>query len=54
MRLTSVQQRAAVSICASVKSAVDRYGATLIVLNVPAKQLSARGMFSDWPAKTTF
>ncbi len=38
----------------SVKSAVDRDGDTLTVLDVLAKQVGIRGMFSDWPATTTF
>jgi glycerophosphoryl diester phosphodiesterase len=38
----------------SVKSAVDRDGDTLTVLDVLAKQVGVRGMFSDWPATTTF
>src|SRR5262245_4971610 len=38
----------------SVKAAVDRDGDTLTVLDVLAKQVGIRGMFSDWPATTTF
>ncbi|MEH2478278.1 hypothetical protein V1282_001635 [Nitrobacteraceae bacterium AZCC 2146] len=38
----------------SVKAAVDRDGDTLTVLDVLAKQVGVRGMFSDWPATTTF
>ncbi|MBR0718828.1 glycerophosphodiester phosphodiesterase [Bradyrhizobium liaoningense] len=38
----------------SVKSAIDRDGDTLTVLDVLAKQVGVRGMFSDWPATTTF
>ena len=38
----------------SVKSAIDRDGDTLTVLDVLAKQVGIRGMFSDWPATTTF
>jgi glycerophosphoryl diester phosphodiesterase len=38
----------------SVKSAVDRDGDTLTVLDVLAKQVGVRGMFSDWPGTTTF
>jgi glycerophosphoryl diester phosphodiesterase len=38
----------------SIKSAVDRDGDTLTVLDVLAKQVGVRGMFSDWPATTTF
>jgi glycerophosphoryl diester phosphodiesterase len=38
----------------SVKPAVDRDGDTLTVLDVLAKQVGVRGMFSDWPATTTF
>jgi glycerophosphoryl diester phosphodiesterase len=38
----------------SVKAAIDRDGDTLTVLDVLAKQVGVRGMFSDWPATTTF
>src|SRR5882672_6151861 len=38
----------------SVKKAIDRDGDTLTVLDVLAKQVGVRGMFSDWPATTTF
>ncbi|MBR1213393.1 glycerophosphodiester phosphodiesterase [Bradyrhizobium sp. JYMT SZCCT0180] len=38
----------------SVKPAIDRDGDTLTVLDVLAKQVGIRGMFSDWPATTTF
>jgi glycerophosphoryl diester phosphodiesterase len=38
----------------SVSSAIDRDGDTLTVLDVLAKQVGVRGMFSDWPATTTF
>src|SRR3954468_10527508 len=38
----------------SIKSAIDRDGDTLTVLDVLAKQVGVRGMFSDWPATTTF
>jgi glycerophosphoryl diester phosphodiesterase len=38
----------------SVKAAVDRDGDTLTVLDVLAQQVGIRGMFSDWPATTTF
>jgi glycerophosphoryl diester phosphodiesterase len=38
----------------SVKAAIDRDGDTLVVLDVLAKQVGIRGMFSDWPATTTF
>jgi glycerophosphoryl diester phosphodiesterase len=38
----------------SIKSAVDRDGDTLTVLDVLAKQVGVRAMFSDWPATTTF
>ena len=38
----------------SIRSAVDRDGDTLTVLDVLAKQVGVRGMFSDWPATTTF
>lgn len=38
----------------SVKPAIDRDGDILTVLDVLAKQAGVRGMFSDWPATTTF
>lgn len=38
----------------SIKPAIDRDGDTLTVLDVLAKQVGARGVFSDWPATTTF
>ena len=38
----------------SVKAAIDRDGDTLTVLDVLAKQVGVRAMFSDWPATTTF
>ena len=38
----------------SVRSAIDRDGDTLTVLDVLAKQVGVRAMFSDWPATTTF
>jgi glycerophosphoryl diester phosphodiesterase len=38
----------------SVRAAIDRDGDTLTVLDVLAKQAGIRGMFSDWPATTTF
>ncbi len=38
----------------SVKAAIDGDGDTLTVLDVLAKQVGVRGMFSDWPATTTF
>lgn len=38
----------------SVKKAIDRDGDTLTVLDVLAKQAGVRGVFSDWPATTTF
>ena len=38
----------------SIKSAIDRDGDTLTALDVLAKQVGIRGMFSDWPATTTF
>jgi glycerophosphoryl diester phosphodiesterase len=38
----------------SIKQAIDRDGDTLTVLDVLAKQVGIRGMFSDWPATTTF
>jgi len=38
----------------SIKAAIDRDGDTLTVLDVLAQQVGVRGMFSDWPATTTF
>jgi glycerophosphoryl diester phosphodiesterase len=38
----------------SVRPAIDRDGDTLTVLDVLAKQAGVRGVFSDWPATTTF
>jgi glycerophosphoryl diester phosphodiesterase len=38
----------------TVKSSIDRDGDTLTVLDVLAKQVGVRAMFSDWPATTTF
>jgi len=38
----------------SVKAAIDRDGDTLTVLDVLARQVGVRGVFSDWPATTTF
>ena len=38
----------------SIRSAIDRDGDTLTVLDVLAKQVGVRAMFSDWPATTTF
>jgi glycerophosphoryl diester phosphodiesterase len=38
----------------SVKAAIDRDGDTLTVLDVLAKQVGVRAVFSDWPATTTF
>src|SRR5437773_1120740 len=38
----------------SIRSVVDRDGDTLTVLDVLAKQVGVRAMFSDWPATTTF
>jgi glycerophosphoryl diester phosphodiesterase len=38
----------------SVKQAIDRDGDTLTVLDVLAQQVGVRGVFSDWPATTTF
>jgi glycerophosphoryl diester phosphodiesterase len=38
----------------SVRSAIDRDGDTLTVLDVLARQVGVRAMFSDWPATTTF
>ena len=38
----------------TVKAAIDRDGDTLTVLDVLAKHVGVRAMFSDWPATTTF
>jgi glycerophosphoryl diester phosphodiesterase len=38
----------------SIKGAIDRDGDTLTLLDVLAKQVGVRAMFSDWPATTTF
>jgi glycerophosphoryl diester phosphodiesterase len=38
----------------SIKGAIDRDGDTMTVLDVLAKQVGVRGVFSDWPATTTF
>jgi glycerophosphoryl diester phosphodiesterase len=38
----------------SVRKAIDRDGDTLTVLDVLAQQVGVRGVFSDWPATTTF
>ena len=38
----------------SIKAAIDRDGDTLTVLDVLARQVGVRGVFSDWPATTTF
>lgn len=38
----------------SIKPVIDRDGDTLTVLDVLARQVGIRGMFSDWPATTTF
>jgi glycerophosphoryl diester phosphodiesterase len=38
----------------SVNKAIDRDGDTLTVLDVLAQQVGLRGLFSDWPATTTF
>jgi len=38
----------------SIKGAIDRDGDTLTVLDVLARQVGVRAMFSDWPATTTF
>src|SRR5258708_28336438 len=38
----------------SVKTAIDRDGDILTVLDVLAKQVGVRAMFSDWPGTTTF
>jgi glycerophosphoryl diester phosphodiesterase len=38
----------------SVRAAIDRDGDTLTVLDVLAREVGVRAMFSDWPATTTF
>jgi glycerophosphoryl diester phosphodiesterase len=38
----------------SVRKAIDRDGDTMTVLDVLAQQVGVRGVFSDWPATTTF
>ena len=38
----------------SIKPAISRDGDTFEVLDVLAKQVGIRGIFSDWPATTTF
>jgi glycerophosphoryl diester phosphodiesterase len=38
----------------SIKPAIDRDGDTLTVLDVLARDVGVRGVFSDWPATTTF
>ena len=38
----------------SARLADGRWFRTLTVLDVLAKQVGIRGMFSDWPATTTF
>ena len=38
----------------SIKAAIDREGDTLTVLDALVKQAGVRGVFSDWPATTTF
>lgn len=38
----------------SVRAAIDRDGDTLTALDVMARQVGVRGVFSDWPATTTF
>ena len=38
----------------SIRAAIDRDGDTLTVLDVLARQVGVRGVFSDWPATTTF
>jgi glycerophosphoryl diester phosphodiesterase len=38
----------------SIKAAIDRDGDTLTVLDALARQVGVRGVFSDWPATTTF
>lgn len=37
-----------------IRGAIDRDGDTLTVLDVLTRQVGIRGMFSDWPATTTF
>ena len=38
----------------SIRAAIDRDGDTLTVLDVLSRQVGVRGVFSDWPATTTF
>ncbi len=38
----------------SIKPVIDRDGDTLTVLDMLAKDVGVRGVFSDWPATTTF
>ena len=38
----------------TIKPAITRDGDTYVVLDVLAKQVGIRGIFSDWPATTTF
>ena len=38
----------------SIRSAITRDGDTFEVLDALAQQVGIRGMFSDWPATTTF
>ncbi len=38
----------------SIKAVIDRDGDTLTVLDVLARQVGVRAVFSDWPATTTF
>ena len=38
----------------SIKAAIDREGDALTVLDALVKQAGVRGVFSDWPATTTF
>ncbi|MEZ8084027.1 glycerophosphodiester phosphodiesterase, partial [Enterovibrio norvegicus] len=38
----------------SVKDAIDNDGDVLTVLDVLAKDVGVVGVFSDWPATTTF
>jgi glycerophosphoryl diester phosphodiesterase len=38
----------------SIRSAIHRDGDALTVLDVLARQVGVRGLFSDWPATTTF
>ena len=53
MNCSKSEMRAQVSV-GFIKPVIDRDGDTLTVLDVLARQVGIRGMFSDWPATTTF